>query len=126
MSVQTYNPAVAIAQFISGELKFSIMGNFKETNPKEYLRFGVYTMLDGKDLLFIAIQGFFASTAWCKSDEAYYAVLGQKFEGITSDDGNSWNLDRANIRRVSSKEEFDRLLKDSCKEFKDIVAEYMQ
>ena len=126
MSVQTYNPAVASAQFISGELKFSIMGNFKETNPNEYLRFGVYTMLDGKDLLFIAIQGFFASSAWCKGDKEYNAILGQKFEGITSDDGRSWNLDRANIRRVSSKEEFDRLLNDSCKEFKDIAAKYMQ
>ena len=126
MSVQTYNPAVAIAQFISGELKFSIMGNFKETNPNEYLRFGVYTMLDGKDLLFIAIQGFFASSAWCKGDKEYNAILGQKFEGITSDDGKSWNLDRDNIRRVSTKEEFDRLLKDSCKEFKDIAAKYMQ
>lgn len=126
MSVQTYNPAVAIAQFISGELKFSIMGNFKETNPNEYLRFGVYTMLDGKDLLFIAIQGFFASSAWCKGDKEYNAIVGRKFEGITSDDGRIWNLDRANIRRVSSKEEFDRLLKDSCKEFKDIAAKYMQ
>lgn len=126
MSVQTYNPAVAIAQFISGELKFSIMGNFKETNPNEYLRFGVYTMLDGKDLLFIAIQGFFASSAWCKGDKEYNAILGQKFEGITSDDGKSWNLDRDNIRRVSTKEEFDRLLNDSCKEFKEIAAKYMQ
>lgn len=126
VSVQTYNPAVAIAQFISGELKFSIMGNFKDTNPKEYLRFGVYTMLDGKDLLFIAIQGFFASSAWCKGDKEYNATLGQSFEGITSDDGKSWSLDRDNIRRVSSKEEFDRLLKDSCKEFKDIAAKYMQ
>ena len=102
------------------------MGNFKETNPKEYLRFGVYTMLDGKDLLFIAIQGFFASTAWCKGDKEYNAVMGQKFEGITSDDGRSWNLDRANIRRVSNKDEFDRLLNDSCKEFKEIAAKYMQ
>lgn len=102
------------------------MGNFKETNPKEYLRFGVYTMLDGKDLLFIAIQGFFASTAWCKGDKEYNAVMGQKFEGITSDDGKSWGLDRANIRRVSTKEEFDRLLNDSCKEFKEIASEYMQ
>ena len=101
MSVQTYNPAVAIAQFISGELKFSIMENFKETNPKEYLRFGVYDM-DGKDLLFIAIQGFFASSAWCKGDKEYNAVMGQKFEGITSDDGRSWSLDRANSRRVSN------------------------
>lgn len=126
MSVQTYNPAVASAQFISGELKFLYMGNFKETNPNEYLRFGVYTMLDGKDLLFIAIQGFFASTAWCKGDKEYNAVMGQKFEGITSDDGKSWNLDRANIRRVSTKEEFDRLLNDSCKEFKGIAAKYMQ
>ena len=126
MSVQTYNPAVAIAQFISGELKFSIMGNFKETNPNEYLRFGVYTMLDGKDLLFIAIQGFFASSAWCKGDKEYNAILGQKFEGITSDDGKSWSLDRDNIRRVSTKEEFDRLLNDSCKEFKEIAAKYMQ
>lgn len=125
MSVQTYNPAVAIAQFISGELKFSIMENFKETNPKEYLRFGVYDM-DGKDLLFIAIQGFFASTAWCKGDKEYNAIMGQKFEGITSDDGRSWSLDRANIRRVSNKEQFDRLLKNSCKEFKDIAAKYMQ
>lgn len=101
------------------------MGNFKETNPKEYLRFGVYDM-DGKDLLFIAIQGAFASSAWCKSNEAYYAVLGRKFDGYTSDDGKLWNLDRDNIRRVSTKEEFDKLLKDSCKEFKDIAAKYMQ
>ena len=126
MSVQTYNPAVASAQFISGELKFLYMGNFKETNPNEYLRFGVYTMLDGKDLLFIAIQSSFASSAWCKGDKEYNVVAGQKFEGITSDDGKSWSLDRANISRVSSKEEFDRLLKDSCKEFKEIAAKYMQ
>lgn len=125
MSVQTYNPAVAIAQFISGELKFLYMENFKETNPKEYLRFGVYDM-DGNDLLFIAIQGFFASTAWCKGDKEYNAVMGQKFEAITSDDGRSWSLDRANIRRVSNKEQFDRLLKNSCKEFKDIAAKYIQ
>lgn len=101
------------------------MGNFKETNPKEYLRFGVYDM-DGKDLLFIAIQGAFASSAWCKSDEAYHAVLGRKFDGYTSDDGKLWGLDRDNIRRVSTKEEFDRLLNDSCKEFKEIAAKYMQ
>ena len=120
-----YNPAVTTAQFIGGVLKFSIMGNFKETNPKEYLRFGVYDM-DGKDLLFIAIQGAFASSAWCKSDEAYRAVLGRKFDGFTSDDGKLWNLDRDNIRRVSKKEEFDKLLKDSCNEFKEIAAKYMQ
>lgn len=125
VSVQTYNPAVAIAQFISGELKFLYMGNFKETNPKEYLRFGVYDM-DGKDLLFIAIQGSFASSAWCKGDKEYNAVLGRKFDGYTSDDGKLWGLDRDNIRRVSSKEEFDRLLNDSCKEFKEIAAKYMQ
>lgn len=101
------------------------MGNFKETNPKEYLRFGVYNM-DGKDLLFIAIQGFFASSAWCKGDKEYNATAGQKFEGITSDDGKSWSLDRANIRRVSTKEEFDRLINDSCEEFKYIAAKYMQ
>lgn len=99
------------------------MENFKETNPKEYLRFGVYD-LDDKDLLFIAIQGFFASTAWCKGDKEYNTVMGQKFEAIT--DGKSWSLDRANIRRVSNKEQFDRLLKDSCKEFREIAAKYMQ
>ena len=120
-----YNPAVTTAQFIGDVLKFSIMGNFKETNPKEYLRFGVYDM-DGKDLLFIAIQGAFASSAWCKSDEAYRAVLGRKFDGFTSDDGKMWNLDRGNVRRVSTKEEFDKLLKDSCKEFQEIAAKYMQ
>lgn len=82
--------------------------------------------MDGKDLLFIAIQGFFASSAWCKGDKEYNAVMGQKFEGITSDDGKGWSLDRANIRRVSNKKQFERLLKDSCKEFKDIAAKYMQ
>ena len=107
MNVQTYNPAVAIAQFISGELKFSVMEEFKKT--KAYLRFGIYDM-DGKDILFISQGGYFASTAWSKGNDAYNAVLGSKFGAITADDGRDWLLDRANIRRVKSKKELDSLL----------------
>ena len=123
MSVQTYNPEVAIVQFISGKLNFSTMGEFNKT--KAYLRFGIYDM-DGNDILFISQGGYFASTAWSEGDDAYYAVLGSKFGAITADDGKEWLIDRANIRRVKNEKELGTLLTKACPIFKEMAEKILQ
>ena len=123
MSVQTYNPEVAIVQLISGKLNFSTMEEFNKT--KAYLRFGVCNM-DGKDILFISEGGYFASTAWSEGDDAYYAVVGSKFGAITADDNKEWILDRANIRRIKNEKEFGTLLTKACQPFKEMAEKILQ
>ena len=123
MSVQTYNPEVAIVQLISGKLNFSTMGEFNKT--KAYLRFGVCDM-DGNDILFISEGGYFASTAWSEGDSVYDAVVGSKFGAITADDNKEWLLDRANIRRVKNEKEFDTLLSEACPMFKKMAEKILQ
>lgn len=110
-------------QLISGKLNFSTMGEFNKT--KAYLRFGIYDM-NGKDILFISEGGYFASTAWSEGDSAYDAVLGSKFGAITADDGKEWLIDRANIRRVKNKKEFDTLLSEACPPFKEMAEKILQ
>lgn len=85
---------------------------------KIYLNFGVYVF--GKKLLFQALPGLFASTAWIEGDKEYNQILGQKFEAITGDDNGSYNLDRNKIRRLKSLEEFNDLLnsENTCESFR--------
>lgn len=87
---------------------------------KIYLNFGVYIFSD-KKLLFKALPGPFASTAWLESDTEYNQILGQKFEAITSDDNASYNLARNRIRRLKSLEEFNDLLnsENTCDFFRN-------
>lgn len=78
-------------------------------------RFGILNQ-NGKEILFMAVGGSFASEAWMKSDEEYQRILGQSFSAITADDGKNWNIGR-NIRRCTQ-EEYSRLFKDSHPAFK--------
>lgn len=86
---------------------------------KIYLNFGVYVF--GKKLLFQALPGMFASTAWIEGDAEYNQILGQKFEAITSDDNDSYNLDRDKIRRLKDYQEFIDLLnsENTCEAFRN-------
>ena len=81
-----------------------------------YLNCGIYNN-NGQTLLFIAVPGYFASTAWCQSDEAYNNVMGRKFEGITSDDNKSYMLDRNEIRRITDEDNIDEILERSNPDF---------
>lgn len=87
-----------------------------------YLKTGIYQNGD-KELLFIAVPGYFASSAWTISDKEYNETSGSKFEAITSDDAKSWMLDRYCMRRVRNDDELNRLLEESCEEFKQLFNE---
>lgn len=85
-----------------------------------YLNCGIYK--DGKQkFLFIAVPGFYASTAWCVSDEIYNSVfnsvLSGKFVGITSDDNESYILNREYIYRITEHDDVDDILKRSNSDF---------
>lgn len=82
-----------------------------------YFNCGVYHHDKNGDILFIAVPGYFASTAWCKSDEAYSKVSGTKFEGITADDFKPWLLERYNVRRLKDAKELEKLLENANPEF---------
>ena len=86
---------------------------------KIYLNFGIYVF--GKKLLFQALPGPFASTAWIEGDAEYNQILGQKFEAITGDDNDSYNLDRNKIRRLKDYQEFIDLLnsENTCEAFRN-------
>ena len=87
---------------------------------KIYLNFGIY-VFNNKKLLFQALPGPFASTAWIEGDAEYNQILGQKFEAVTSDDNGSYNLDRNKIRRLKDYQEFIDLLypKNTCESFRN-------
>ena len=85
-------------------------------NENIYLNCGIYNN-NGQTLLFIAVPGYFASTVWCQSDEAYNELMGRKFEGITSDDNKSYMLDRNKIRRITDEDNIDEILERSNPDF---------
>jgi len=82
-----------------------------------YLNCGIW---EPEDMLFIAVPGYFASTAWCESDEAYNNISGRKFEAITADDGESYQLGRDNIRRLNEDDNIEKYIGKSCEKFKKI------
>lgn len=83
-------------------------------NKETYLNYGVY-----KDsILFMALGGNFASKAWTESDEKFEDTLGTSFQALTGDDGKVYNIGRDNIRRLTSDEEFETLLKQAHPAFR--------
>lgn len=83
-------------------------------------KFGIFTNIKGEEILFMAVDGAFASSAWIESNEAFDNTLGTTFLAITADDGEKYNIGRTSIRRVT-KEEFDRLFIVSSPAFKTRV-----
>lgn len=82
-----------------------------------YLNYGVY-----KDsILFMALGGNFASKAWTESDEKFADTLGRSFQAVTADDGKVYNIGRDNIRRLTSNEEFEILLKQAHPAFRIFI-----
>lgn len=88
----------------------------KKTFEEIYLQFGVYK----NEMLFKADNGF-AAEAWQKSDTEFYDIAAQSFIVTTADDCKRWNIDRYNIRRLKSQEEFDKLLEKAHPAFKRLV-----
>lgn len=87
----------------------------KKTFDEIYLHFGVY-----KDQLFRADNGFSAE-AWQKSDELFNDIAAQSFMATTADDCKQRNIERYDIRRLESQEEFDKLLEKAHPAFKRLV-----
>jgi len=81
------------------------------------MHFGIYTNSSNVDILFYALDGNFASTAWRKSDEEYNNILGQKFSAVTADDGKEYNIGRSNLRRTTE-EEIKTLMKSAHPAFR--------
>lgn len=86
-------------------------------NKETYLNYGVYK----DNILFMALGGNFASRAWTESDERFEDTLGTSFQAITADDGKIYNIGRDNIRRLTSDEEFETLLKQAHPAFRIII-----
>lgn len=85
---------------------------------KIYLQFGVYN----NSILFLALEGNFASKAWTVSDAMYHDTLGTKFQAMTADDGNVYDIGRKNIRRLKDDEEYEKLLKEAHPAFRICLA----
>lgn len=86
-------------------------------NKETYLNYGVYK----DNILFMALGGNFASRAWTESDEKFEDTLGTSFQAITADDGKIYNIGRDNIRRLTSDEEFEILLKQAHPAFRIFI-----
>ena len=79
-----------------------------------YLNYGVYK----NSILFMALEGNFASKAWTESDEAFHQIAGTSFRACTADDGKVYNIGKYDIRRLESDEEFERLWKQAHPAFR--------
>lgn len=115
-----FNQSITIMKNLTNLIKLEedLSLNLRDT---VYLNFGVYTMNNGTKILFEAMTGPFASTAWIEGDAEYNEVLGQKFDAITGDDNKSYSLDRNKIRRLESIQEFMDLLnsENTCEAFRN-------
>jgi hypothetical protein len=69
----------------------------------------------------MALGGNFASKAWTESDEKFADTLGRSFQAVTADDGKVYNVGRDNIRRLTSDEEFETLLKQAHPAFRIFI-----
>ena len=69
----------------------------------------------------MALGGNFASKAWTESDEKFADTLGRSFQAVTADDGKVYNIGRDSIRRLTSDEEFETLLKQAHPAFRIFV-----
>jgi len=86
--------------------------------------FGLYEMSDKSMILFYALEGNFASTAWRKSQEAFDACLGEKFNALTADDGEEYNLNRRKLSRLVCEEQLSELMKQAHPAFQVAVRCY--
>lgn len=86
-------------------------------NQKTYLNYGVYK----DNILFMALDGNFASKAWTESDESFAQIAGTSFQACTADDGKVYNIGKYDIRRLQSDEEFETLLKDAHPAFRIFI-----
>ena len=78
-------------------------------NQEHYLNYAVWRKIvkgQIKLTLIKADDGYFASRAWRISDDAYYQIIGSKFGGLFGDDGTKSWIDKHEIRRLLSDEEF--------------------
>jgi hypothetical protein len=98
-------------------LNLPTLNNSEDIFNYIYLNYGIYTAKD-KKILFKVRKNTFAGEAWTISDEAYNDIIGSKFIAITGDDNRVYNLDRTRVKRLSSVEQFFKLLRENCcKEF---------
>ena len=86
-------------------------------NKNTYLNYGVYK----ENILFMALGGNFASKAWTESDEAFAQIAGTSFQAITADDAKIYNIGKYDIRRLTSDEEFETLLKQAHPAFRIFI-----
>ena len=86
-------------------------------NQNHYLNYAVYMTSHGDHLVKVT-DGYFASDAWMKGDEAYADVTGDKFRGIFGDDGKQATCNKSNIRRLTSDKEFSELFSAAHPAFK--------
>ena len=90
-------------------------------NQEHYLKFAVWNKKvhgQTEPILIKAEEGYFASQAWKISDEAYNEIVGCKFGAIFGDDATySW-VNKSDVRRLTSDEEFEQLYEKSCLYFK--------
>ena len=93
-------------------------------NQELYLKFAVWNKnVHGQiePTLIKAEKGYFASQAWMISDEAYIETIGCKFGAIFGDDATySW-VNKSDVRRLTSEEEFKQLYEKSCLYFKVLL-----
>ena len=93
-------------------------------NQELYLNFAVWNKnVHGQiePTLIKAEKGYFASQAWMISDEAYNEIIGCKFGAIFGDDATySW-VNKSDVRRLTSEEEFKQLYEKSCLYFKVLL-----
>ena len=63
-----------------------------------------YDMNGKGQLLCIAEEGFFASSAWIESDEAFSNITGRSFGITTGDDNNFYKEDKSKMFRPTEEE----------------------
>ena len=80
---------------------------------------------NGKDLLCLVQAGYFASTAWLESQEAFNQVTGESFGIITGDDNQEYKESKYKFRLPESKKEVIELLKTCCKSFQIEAVNYI-
>lgn len=78
--------------------------------------FAIMTFKD-KPLLCLVREGYFASTAWIESQEAFEKIIGRSFGIITSDDDTEYKGDKSKFRLPINEGEVLTLLSNSCNSF---------
>ena len=93
-------------------------------NQNHYLNYAVWNKVVNHHLeptLMRVNGGYFASSAWMISDEAYSKIAGTKFGGLFGDDATTSFVSKFDVRRLRSDEEFEQLYNSSCLNFKIMI-----